>query len=80
MQPKHSQKARVGQTIRFTYDEKTVTFSATRATQNNLYGMVNCGSDRGHIGGFEIIETQNSHELFAYSELEQLFRILFSIH
>ena len=49
-------------------------------TSNILYGMVECGSDRGHLRDFEIIEIQESHELFAYSELEELFRKLSSMN
>ena len=67
---------RVGQTVRFDYNEIFYTIRITKTLSRSIKGIVVCGKQRGKERNFESYEMLNIREIFAWDILKSLYRAM----
>ena len=79
LQPFRPVLARVGQTLRVDYEGTMITLQVSRVTSKHVYGIIECGKNRGNSCKLEKIEMQDCQEIFASSLLQTLHTNLSSL-
>ena len=73
MRPIRVRNTHPGLTLRFEYDDVTLTALVIKKTSSNLTGILECGPNRGDVVDFTLYEIVNCFELFYSSKLSSLF-------
>ena len=71
---RHPTKARIGETLRFVYEDQTLTALLIKHTSRKLTCMIVCGKCRGETKVFEVNEIVNCHEVFGSPILQGLLQ------
>ena len=74
MRPILVQNMHPGQTLRFEYDDITLTALVIKKTSSQFTGILECGPNRGDVRDFMLYEIVNSFELFYSSKLSSIFQ------
>ena len=74
IRPRHPTNARTGETLRFEYEDQTITGLLIKRNSRELTCMIVCGKCRGETKVFEVIEVINCHEVFGSPILQGLLK------